>query len=470
MYPKLHTCLVRGAPGDFFLQKYLNGLEFKLSDAQALLLHTCNGSISLQDIAKNNDLETETLQTFFDKLKQSDLLTYSTESSLDLFPALSGAPYLQEVQIEGTGNCNLWCKHCYGRQVFKDATNNQMTYEEFVHLADQLRDANVARVFLSGGEIFTLPELPKMIHALADRKIHVSGIFTNGTIHRNDVFNALTECGLTTSILVSMDGHTQETHDYIRGSGNFQKTVRFIQIAREKKCKVTVNTVATRQNIQHLLPMRQFLEDLGVSRWRISVQREQGEAIKNREVIEPDWSDVFSGYLAVLNFVLNHRERAPLIQLSSVFKTEFLTTGKYYLYRDSNSTCEYKRNSLVVSPQGNIMPCPAGYNMSFGNIRTDNILKVWQHKTAQSFKTIPIAATECSNCDVRKFCGAGCRVIAQQKHGSFLAKDTNACILYHFFRDKVKPLLEKVGVEGVLLEDSPEYMFAKENLDTVIFT
>lgn len=465
MFPTLKKCLVRGAQGDYFLQRYLDGSEYKLSTAHAYLLHTCNGINTLESIAREFGLSLSALRNFFQTLIRADLLEYRDTESQVIFPPLSEAPYLQEVQIEGTGECNLWCKHCYAREAFLEASKDPISLTDFSKLINQLWDANVARVFLSGGEIFLRDELPAMIEMILERKIHLSGIFTNGTIQRSDVFEILRVHDSKTTFLVSLDGHTSAIHDFIRGVGSFVKTISFIKDVVSKGFKVTVNTVANIRNVHHLNDLRIFCGELGVSRWRVSVQREQGEAKKNATSIEPLWDDLLTAYMDIFLSVIKNPNVGPSVQLSSVFKTEFLNTKRYYLYRPSNSTCEYKRNSLVVASNGNVLLCPAGYAMPFGNVRSELILDVWRSANLQAFKTLPIGLTMCRDCDISKYCGSGCRIIALQKNGSLLAKDTNACILYRFFHDKIEPILNKHGVNGVYLDESPTYLF-----DTKLFT
>ena len=446
MYPLLKNCLVRGTQKeDYFLQQFLTGDNFALEELHAKILWQCNGSNSIKGLSVKFKQKENDIYIFLNILKDNNLITFLSKPKKNIFPNLSNIPFIQEIQIEGTGNCNLWCKHCYGRKSFEIAAKNDLSYSELCNVFDQMFDLNIGRCFLSGGEIFLRKDLPKLIKYIASKKIHIGGIFTNGTIYRQDVINTLRKTSMNVTFLISLDSCILEEHDYIRGNGSFNKTITCIQKIINEGFRVTINTVAMKHTVSSLFSMRKFLEELGVSRWRISVLREQGEFIVNRDLIEPKWSDVFNVYRKLLLDVLND-PREMKIQLSSIFKTEFLEKGKYYLHNENSSTCEYKRNSLVVTPNGNIIPCPAGIDVIFGNVRYDKIRDVWCNKSNQSFKNIPISETDCKDCSLWVYCGSGCRVIANQIHESYLAKDDNACFLYEFFYNVIKPIFEKNGI------------------------
>jgi len=458
MYPVLNNCRVRGVDGDFFLHQFKKGEEFSLEKLHAEILWHCNGEYSLPWISKKFSQPKKDLLFFFNVLKEKDLLTFNKKKNKINFPQLTKAPYLQEIQIEVTGQCNLWCKHCYARKEFQKATEKELSTKEMYEFFDQMTNLNISKCFFSGGESFLRKDLPDLINYLSKKCIGITGIFTNGTIYRQDIIDALIKNQLKTTFLVSLDGYKPEIHDFIRGNGNFKKTISFIKKVIGQGFRVTVNTVAMKQNVKDLMAMRSFLENLGVSRWRISIPREQGETIVNKKLILPPWQDIFIAYEELLHHSLSSPGKMK-IQLSSIFKTEFLKTKTYYLYQESNSCCEYKKSSLVLASNGNLIPCPASIDIPLGNIREKRLEEIWYSDLTQSFKTLPISKTDCRNCKIKDYCGAGCRIIAWKIHKNILAKDENACPLYHFFYKVAMPIMEKYGIHSKTLEKSSPYKF-----------
>ncbi len=466
MYPCLNDSRVRGADGDFFLHQFKLGQEFALDQLQANLLWHCNGSNTIADLATIFSQSEEDIIDFLQVVNQAGMLVFSKNPQNLQFPLIGQSPYLQEIQLEATGRCNLWCKHCYGREEFAAAARNELTFQEMCSLIDQMHDMNVAKCFLSGGEVFMRQDLPEIIAYLAGKQIGVSGIFTNGTIYRPEVADAIQKLGLRTTFLVSMEGHTTEIHDFMRGDGQLKKTISFIEKVKRTGFKVTVNTVVIKQNVRQLMDMCHFLEDLGIDRWRLSVPREQGEALVNRDLIVPEWAEIYSAYEGLLQYALEGTRNGLRIQLSSIFKTEFLDGKHYYLFDDDSGCCEYKRWSLVLKPNGDLVPCPASDCVVLGNVREDSLEKAWKSDVCQAFKALPISQTDCRDCEIRHYCGGGCRVIAWNLHGSFLAIDDNACPLYRFFKDVACPLMKRYGIEARQLPKPSAFPYDPRIIDS----
>ncbi len=470
MYPKLVDCLVRGAEGDFYLHQYQTGDEFVLDSLQAQILHACNGERDIQWLVKEFNQPTEDIVGFLETLRGAELVAISGKPSKMEVPSLTMAPYLREVHIDATGWCNLFgkCKHCYGRQTFQEAISGQLTTEEMARLVEQLGRLNVANCVLSGGEVFMRKDLPELVSCLARQRVHLTGIFTNGTIYREDVILALQEEKVVTRFLVSLDGHTAEVHDFMRGSGNFAKTLDFIRRVSEAGFPVTVNTVVIKQNVRHLVAMARFLESLGTVRlWRISVPREQGETIVNKELIMPEWSDVFEAYEMLVRHAVSSSGEMQY-QISSIFKSALLREPVYYLFRPESSCCEYKRGSITIKPNGKVTPCTAFDNFVLGDVRQTPLDEIWYSDLAQSFKILPVEATACKNCELLPYCGGGCRKVAWEIHGSVLAVDDSACPLYRFAKDVVQPILDEHGIRAELLECPKPYSLDPQAIDRAI--
>ncbi len=465
LYPILNTHLIRGACSDFYLQNYKNGIEYFLSGNDVGLFHDFDGKNNIRDLSKKHKIEIKNIREVVNNLQKERIIKLLTKKNTKtIFPSLSSFPSLNEVQLELTGNCNLWCKHCYGRRNFEKIFKDQIAKDQLFDCLDEMEAMNVSRIIISGGETFLYKELPCVIEYIARKKIHIGGIFTNGTIIRDEVFESLRKHAITTTFLISLDGPSSEIHDYIRGIGNFDKTINFIKKTINSGFRVTINTVVMKPNIKVLSEMYPFLENLGVSRWRISIPREQGEAVANKKNIIPDWDDIFVAYKKIFLMAIKNKGKMK-IQLSSLFKTEFLENGQYYLYNSNNGCCGYKRNSLVLEANGSIIACPASLDLSLGNIKDNSLKKIWSSNLTQAIKTLPIKNTKCVNCEINKICGAGCRIMAKKLKGSYFEIDPNACPLYNFFCKEIKPILDKLGIKAVNIPQAKKYLFNKSIIE-----
>lgn len=470
MYPRLIDCRVRGSSGDYYLHQFLSGSEFVLNELQAQILNTCNGNIAVEEIRNRFGATKEDMGVFLNVLEQARLIDYrETPTGANPFPELTKPPYLREVHLDATGRCNLFgkCKHCYGQKDFIKSTMNELTLDDFERIITEMHDMNVASCVLSGGEVYVRKDLPRLIHLLGAADINISGIFTNGTIYREDVLDALNLLRMRSFFFVSLDGHCSETHDFMRGEGNFAATIDFITKVQRAGFRVIVNTVVIKQNVHDLYDMALMLEDIGINRWRLTVPREQGETVLNKDLIMPEWEDIFRAYDKLIRHALD--KSGPMkMQIGSIFKSELLEEPVYYLFGASNSCCEYKRNTLVIKPDGRVTPCTAFDNMALGNIKEQDLREIWYAEKTQAMKTLPVSETDCKDCEILAYCGAGCRRIAWELHGSVLAKDDNSCPLYEFANSVTKPLLKKYGVMAEYLDEASPYPYEPKMLNGLV--
>lgn len=150
---------------------------------------------------------------------------------------------LENIYISPLELCNLNCKLCYTNKTKNILTNHQILnfvkrYSEYLQ---QFRNEKLQlkSVLLCGGEVFTLKSFPKLVNSLLSKGIFVS-IITNGTIDHLKAIKQPQNCQL----LVSLDG-PKDIHDQNRGTGNFDKTIKFIKHALKLKFPVEIMYLVT---------------------------------------------------------------------------------------------------------------------------------------------------------------------------------------------------------------------------------
>ncbi len=136
---------------------------------------------------------------------------------------------LESIYISPLESCNLTCKYCYTHKTTNVLSNQQILtfidqYSGFIHKSYSL---NLKSIVLCGGEVFLLPDFPELINTLIDKDIFIT-IITNGTIDRLQKIKKPDNC----QILVSLDG-PKDIHDQNRGSGNFNKSIKYIKHAHK---------------------------------------------------------------------------------------------------------------------------------------------------------------------------------------------------------------------------------------------
>jgi MoaA/NifB/PqqE/SkfB family radical SAM enzyme len=101
-------------------------------------------------------------------------------------------------------------------------------------------------ILFCGGEVFTLKNYPRLVNKLISQNIFIT-IITNGTIDRLKSIKNPTNCQL----LVSLDG-PKEIHDTNRGSGNFDKTIKFIDHALSLNFPIEIMYLVTPESYPYI--------------------------------------------------------------------------------------------------------------------------------------------------------------------------------------------------------------------------
>ena len=160
-----------------------------------------------------------------------------------------------------TNLCNLRCRYCY--QSAGASLKDELSFEEKINLIDQMVEAHVAYIAFSGGEP-AIGERFWEVLSYASRFVNTS-IATNGIIFKDaSAVKKAADCG-TQHVFVSLDGAAAASHDFIRGEGSFEKTIRGIKnLVKEQRLSTGINMVVTRRNLYEVPAVLKLAQELGV--------------------------------------------------------------------------------------------------------------------------------------------------------------------------------------------------------------
>jgi SynChlorMet cassette radical SAM/SPASM protein ScmE len=176
---------------------------------------------------------------------------------------LPGAPASLEVSL--TGKCDLRCKYCF----FADemAALGDLPAERWQAFFTEAGSIGVQRLTLSGGEVFTRPDLFELIDGIIENRMRY-GILTNGTLIDEKVIDAFGKGKRRMrldSIQVSIDGSTAAVHDASRPPKSFDRALRGLKLLKENGFPVTCRVTINRHNVHDLANIAKLLlEDVGL--------------------------------------------------------------------------------------------------------------------------------------------------------------------------------------------------------------
>src|SRR5580658_413061 len=143
----------------------------------------------------------------------STLLQEMSEKALKLNIPIS-------VQLDLTYRCNERCVHCY----LDHDDHGEMTTAEIKSLLDQMADAGVFYLTISGGEILMRRDFFEILEHARARTFCIK-LKTNGVLIREKEAKRLRELGVE-RVQISIYSHRAEVHDAItKMPGSLQQSV-----------------------------------------------------------------------------------------------------------------------------------------------------------------------------------------------------------------------------------------------------
>lgn len=332
---------------------------------------------------------------------------------------------LISVWLNITSSCNLKCKHCFlGENNYK--SDEVMSVNEIDSLMDEflkVKGEPPIALDITGGEPLLRKDFIDIVKVCSRDGIKVS-VPTNGLLLDSKIINELSSRSIP--LVISLDGCTKEDHEFIRGSNTFDRTLHNISEAVSQGIDVTLSFTVHKGNQDSIIGYLEFAKKLGVNTVNYSFLNELGNALVNN-MYKADENKVIHNTLME---ALRDKEIFNLIQSSNCCRT--LETVLLPIKMDC---CGAGINTCAIGANGDIYPCPSFQNEKYtaGNIRKNKFSDVWNNSnTFKEFRKIRIDTLndKCSKCELRFFCGGGCRAQASQGGKEDLNSHSSKCELY----------------------------------------
>ncbi|MCC2111226.1 MAG: radical SAM protein [Hyphomicrobiales bacterium] len=351
----------------------------------------------------------------------------------------SDNPVLRSVEWNITGRCNLKCRHCYMES--PSGKYGHCSLAEARRIVDQFAEAGVLEVSLTGGEPFMRKDILEILGMLAERRIWVSQIYSNGLLIEETRLEAIRKLGLKPAFQISFDG--VGAHETMRGVAGIESpTIDAIRLLRRCGFVVAVSTSIDRAGARTLGETYELMKELRVASWRVSKPEPTGnwrgaeDALSLAELFDAcrpvarRWSEDGKPFHILLAGFLKGApdglEGAPRRAIG---------------YAPDSYACESCRAEVNLLPNGVLMPCPGyvdlGLDATMPNLLHGRTLsEVWADPAFRRYADLTLADVLAANpgcrvCTHFSECGVGCRASALARSGDLLAKDEMACVLYH---------------------------------------
>ncbi len=374
-------------------------------------------------------------------------MTKQTQNEKNPF-GLPGAP--EELEISLTGKCNLRCKYCFYADEM--AALDDLPAQRWQDFFSEAGGIGVHRLTLSGGEVFTRPDLFALIDSLIENKMRYS-ILTNGTLINEKViasFNEGKRRPRLDSIQVSIDGSRAAVHDLSRPPASFERALRGLRLLKEKGFPVAVRVTINRHNV-HDLPniARLLLDDVGLNSFGTNSADRFGSArCYGQDVVltKDEWDfavkimkDLITKYPGRINAAAG-----PLAFAENVAEIETaMADGKTGLPRRGKlSACGGVFSKMGILHDGSMVPCNMLPTMVMGKIGETPLQEIWLlghhiNVLRKRYETPITTIPGCENCRFAGFCTGGCPAIVFAQHNTLDAVDRENCYKKYVERKNV---------------------------------
>lgn len=243
---------------------------------------------------------------------------------------------------EVTNECNYACSYCIFASTGKKP-ENELSFEKVCETIDNLKMAGFTYIKFTGGEPFLRSDMLEILKYTKSQNM-LFDISTNASFITDSLAKELSLLNME-MIHVSMDGHNQETHEYVRGKKTYIKTIEGIQHLKNNGLKIRLGCVIHKENENYLEEMVDFCENMKVDELVFSMMEPVGRmrdksaslALKMPENLALEINQLKNN--KILNIKVNHN------------------LNSHQEPKASSESCPAGKSFLFINSTGDVSPC-----------------------------------------------------------------------------------------------------------------
>jgi pyrroloquinoline quinone biosynthesis protein E len=327
------------------------------------------------------------------------------------------APRPWNLVAELTYRCPLRCPYC-SNPTDLAAHRERLDAAAWGRAFAEARELGVVHVGLTGGEPTLRRDLAQIVGAAAEADLHAH-LVTAGVPLGADGLAELARAGLG-SVQVSVQDAEAEASDRIAGAPVFARKLAFARAVRALGLPLTLNVVLHRHNLGRVPELVALARELGARRLELANAQYHGFALRNRAALLPSREQLRDAARAVAC----ERARSPELEIVFVL-------ADYFAGRPKPCMGGWGRKSLVVAPDGRVLPChgAAELPLEFWSFGERSLRECWEDAPGMNaYRGEAWMREPCRSCPERARDFGGCRCQAFALAGDAAEADP-ACAL-----------------------------------------
>jgi PqqA peptide cyclase len=314
---------------------------------------------------------------------------------------------------ELTYACPLHCPYCSNPLNLADYSDELAT-EEWQRVLAEARALGVLQLHLSGGEPLQRRDLVELVASARDLGFYTNLITSALGLSRRRA-EELKTAGLD-HVQISVQADEQSLSDRIAGTPSYERKVAAARMVKELDWPLTMNVVIHRHNIDRMGRILDLAEELGADRIELANTQYYGWARLNRAALLPSRDQLDRAEEVV---------RAARRRLDGKMEIIYVIPD-YYSKFPKPCMGGWGKNQLTVTPNGNVLPCPAAHTLELprATVRERSLAWIWNESPLfQRFRGTEWMPEPCRSCDRREVDFGGCRCQAFQLTGDAARTD-----------------------------------------------
>lgn len=341
------------------------------------------------------------------------------------------SPY--KIILVPSNRCNLrcpYCPNCYARTVGRFKASEELADEQWYQIVREALDMGAKEFYvLGGGEPLLRKKMLVNVYRMIKQTDSEYGteLITNGSLFTPEDIRIIVREKLIDKILFSVDGHTAEIHDSVRGvMGCWKKATDSLRLFHEYKQKLDsdkpllhMNHIVTNRNYNYLTETVKLCHELGVVELAIHPMREYEETQGSFDHLKLSSKEEEQMLRELKRAKRAADELGIYLNISMVEETiakeecepadfivgkEFLkeSPGGEELLPHFKTFCYEPLYSIFIDPKGNAnFCCTAGDSVDSQNVARNGLEDIWYGKFLMAIRSGMLAGRstpKCHNC------------------------------------------------------------------------
>jgi len=287
-----------------------------------------------------------------------------------------------QLTIEPTNICNLKCPLCTTGSGEMERPGGKMDLNTYKNILDKMGDDIYFLLLYHQGEPYINKNFLKFVEMAKAKKIYTT-TSTNAHYFDDETIHATIDSGLD-SMIVSLDGVTQDVYEHYRVKGKVDKVIesarRFMEIKKQRGSKtpiIALQFLVMQHNEHQLDDVKKLAKEIGVDRL----------LIKNIEVH-------------------NVQEAKDWLPINDKYRRYNFDGQTLKVKNQSRKSCPRVWKTTLINWDGTVVPCCFDKNGEFplGNIKNNKSFEeIWRGNAFDDFRKNLIHDREnidmCDNCN-----------------------------------------------------------------------